>query len=242
VAFERISRTSALHEARGGTLFLTNLIDAPARVQARLARLLRDQEAELVEQPGMLVELDVRLIASVTPSVDEAVSDGRLRPDLVERLGQIRIDVPALSKRREDVPVLAVRFLQHACDKMRVPRKGISRSALRLLSALPWHGHAAELRTLVETLVGAVARPVVQLDDVLEHATFESASVRIDAGVSLREAKARFERECIGVVLARHHGRMGDAARSLGIQRTNLYRKVRQLQLTRPRPVRRTDR
>jgi DNA-binding NtrC family response regulator len=242
LAFDRISRTGALHAARGGTLYLRNLVDAPARVQARLARLLRDQEAELVEQPGTLISLDVRIIASVAPGIDEAVVDGRMRPDLYERLGQMRIDVPALSRRREDVPVLAALFLQHACDTAHVPQKGISRGALKLLSALPWHGHAAELRTLVDTLVGAVARPVIQLDDVLEHASLDSAAVRIDAGVSLREARARFERECIGAVLARHHGRVGDAAKALGIQRTNLYRKVRQLQMSRLRSVRRTDR
>jgi two-component system nitrogen regulation response regulator NtrX len=241
-AFERIGRDSALHGARGGTLYLRNLVDAPARIQARLARLLRDQEAELADQPGTLVQLDIRVVASVEPGVDEAAKDGRMRPDLLERLGQTRIDVPVLVRRREDIPVLAVLFLQRACDRARVAQKGISRSALKLLSALPWHGQAAELRTLVDTIVGAVARPVLQLDDVLEHATFESAGVRIEAGVTLREARARFERECIGAVLARHQGRVGDAARALGIQRTNLYRKVRQLQMPRLKAVRRPAR
>jgi two-component system nitrogen regulation response regulator NtrX len=109
---------------------------------------------------------------------------------------------------------------------------------LRLLAALPWHGHARELRNLVDTLVRAVDRPVLQLDDLLDHASFESTAIRMDAGLSLRDAKARFERECISAVLARHHGRVGDAAKALGIQRTNLYRKVRQLKVARPRAAR----
>jgi two-component system nitrogen regulation response regulator NtrX len=241
-AFDRVGRAGAIYRARGGTLYLKNLLDAPARVQTRLVRLLRDREAELAEQAGTLVDLDVRLVACVDPSVDEAVGDGRMRADLYERLAHVRIDVPPLRRRREDIPVLAVLFLKRACDAQSVALKGISRSALKLLAALPWSGNATELRTLVDTLVRSVDEPVIQLDDLLEHASFETAAVRMDAGVSLRDAKARFERECISAVLARHHGRVGDAAKALGIQRTNLYRKVRQLQVVRPRPARRTQR
>jgi two-component system nitrogen regulation response regulator NtrX len=236
--FERIARTGALFEARGGTLYLRHVLDAPARVQARLARLMRDREAELVDQPGILVDLDVRIIASAEPGVDDAVADGRMRADLFERLSTARIDVPPLRQRRDDVPVLATLFLKEACAARGVPAKGISRGALRLLAALPWHGHARELRNLVDTLVRAVDRPVLQLDDLLDHASFESTAIRMDAGLSLRDAKARFERECISAVLARHHGRVGDAAKALGIQRTNLYRKVRQLKVARPRAAR----
>jgi two-component system nitrogen regulation response regulator NtrX len=239
-AFDRISRSAAFYRARGGTLFLTNLLDAPARIQARLLRLLRDREAELMEQAGTLVELDVRLVASVDPSVDEAARDGRMRPDLYERLAHMRIDVPPLRRRREDIPVLAVQFLRQLSVEHGMPLKGISRSALKLLTALPWSNNGSELRTLIETLVRSVERPVIQLDDLLERANFGEA-VRMAPGVSLRDAKARFERECISAVLARHQGRVGDAAKALGIQRTNLYRKVRQLQVNRPRISRRSS-
>jgi two-component system nitrogen regulation response regulator NtrX len=241
-AFDRIARSGAVYRARGGTLCLRNLLDAPARVQARLVRLLRDREAELADQAGTLVDLDVRVVGCVDPSVDEAVGDGRMRRDLYERLVQVRVDLPPLRRRREDIPVLAVLFLKRSCDEQGVRLKAFSRSSLKLLAALPWNGNATELRTLVETLVRSVEHPVIQLDDVLEHASFEGAAVRMDTGVSLREAKARFERECISAVLARHQGRVGDAAKALGIQRTNLYRKVRQLQVVRPRQVRRPDR
>ena len=74
---------------------------------------------------------------------------------------------------------------------------------------------------------------MIQLDDVLDHARLDGMSTRIDQGLSLRDAKARFERECISAVLIRHHGRVGEAAKALGIQRTNLYRKVRQLNVPR---------
>jgi len=229
---ERLGRSGALALAAGGTLFLKNPVEAPARVQAKLARLLRDGEAWLVEQRAA-VELDVRPLAAVEPTVDAAVEEGRLRADLHERLAQVRIDMPPLRRRREDVPLLAVHILRQVCEAQATPQKAFSRSALALLTALPWHGNSGELRVIIEGLVRSVTRPVVQIDDLLNHASLDGMPARFDAGVTLRDAKARFERDCISAVLMRHHGRVGEAAKALGIQRTNLYRKVRQLNVSR---------
>jgi two-component system nitrogen regulation response regulator NtrX len=141
--------------------------------------------------------------------------------------------VPPLRDRREDIPALAVRFASDACRHAGVETKVFSRSALVLMAALPWHGNASEMRTLVSTLVNSVRHSVIQLDDLLEHARLDGMSARIEAGLTLREAKARFEKECISTALRQHHGRVGEAAKALGIQRTNLYRKVRQLNVAR---------
>jgi DNA-binding NtrC family response regulator len=231
-ATERVSAASAVALALGGTLFLKNPGEASARVQAKLARLFRDGEAFIIEK-RTAVELDVRPIAAVDPGVDVAVTEGHLRADLYERLAQVRIDLPPLRRRREDIPFLAIHFLKQLCEAQGIPAKGFTRSALALLTALPWRGNSTELRTLLETLVRAVARPVIQLDDLLEHASLDGIAARIDEGATLRDAKARFERDCITAVLMRHHGRVGEAAKALGIQRTNLYRKVRQLNVPR---------
>jgi DNA-binding NtrC family response regulator len=179
------------------------------------------------------VELNVRLIAAVDAGVEAAVEEGRLRADLYERLAQIRIDMPPLRRRREDVPLLAVHVLLQTCEAQGTAPKTFSRSALALLTALPWHGNTGELRALIEGLVRAVSQPVIQLDDLLGQASLDGMPARFDAGVTLRDAKARFERDCISAVLMRHHGRVGEAAKALGIQRTNLYRKVRQLNVAR---------
>jgi len=229
---ERISETGAIAQSRGGTLFLTHLPEASARVQARLARLFRDREALLTETQE-LIDLDLRVIASVDSDVDQSVEDGRLRRDLFERLGQVRIDVPPLRKRREDIPVLAARMAQDVCGRFDLARKSFSRSALAVLTALPWKYNASELRDLVEALVRAARQPVIQLEDLLAHASLDGLTTRVDSGLTLRDAKAKFERECISAVLLQHHGRVGDAAKALGIQRTNLYRKVRQLKVAR---------
>jgi DNA-binding NtrC family response regulator len=228
----RVSRHSALAAAHGGTLLLRNLVEAPARVQAKLARVLRDGEAVLGDRRSV-IDLQVRPMAVMDQTFDAALSDGRLRRDLFGRLAHERIDVPPLRRRREDLPALAAYFLRAESAAQQAAAKSFSRAALRLLMALPWHGNAVELRALIATLVRSVPRQVIQIDDLLEHASLDGIAARIDTGVTLRDAKARFERECISAVLLRHHGRVAEAAKALGIQRTNLYRKVRQLNVAR---------
>jgi DNA-binding NtrC family response regulator len=227
---EPLSADSAVARASGGTLFLSGLVDAPARVQIRLARILRDREG--LADRGKVVDLDVRLIASFEGPVDDAVADGRLRRELADRLA-IRIEVPPLRRRREDIPLLAVQLVQEAAARHGGGPRSLSRAALTLLAALAWPGNARELATLAGSLVRDTRRPIIQLEDVLEHARLDGVSTRDDAGLTLREARMRFERECITAMLLRHHGRVGEAARALGIQRTNLYRKVRQLKVDR---------
>ena len=103
------------------------------------------------------------------------------------------IDFRSRASRRDDIPLLAGHFAKETCDKLGVPAKSFSRAALAVLSALPWNGNAHELREIIESLVRAVTRPVIQLDDVLDHARLDGMSTRIDQGLTLRDAKARFE-------------------------------------------------
>jgi DNA-binding NtrC family response regulator len=111
-----------------------------------------------------------------------------------------------------------------------------SREALALLAALPWRRNFEELREVLDVLVlVADGGAVVQLDDVLGHVPLERLWTRPAGASSLREARQDFEREYIASVLSRHRGRMDEAARTLGVQRTNLYRKVRQLGIGRAR-------
>ena len=229
---DRVGKSGAVYAAHGGTLFLEAIVDAPARVQAKLVRLVRDGEAVLVEKRAP-VDLEFKLIVSVEPGVDGAIADGRLRRDLYERVASVEIDVPPLRRRREDIPVLAVHLLSELRQALGAPPQRFSRAALALLAALPWPGNVAELRALVETLVRSVDHPVIQIDDVLASVRLDGVSPRIDVSGTLRDAKARFERDWISAVLMKHQGRVEDAARALGIQRTNLYRKVRQLKVAR---------
>ena len=230
---ERVSRHSRLYEAREGTLYLQHVAEAPTRVQARLARVLRDREVMVVET-GEATSLDVRPMAGVDPAFDLAVEEARVREDLFHRLSLIRIDMPPLRNRREDIPALANCLLRSICARAGLPPKTMSRSALALLAALPWRGNAGELRTLLENIVARpVGGPGVGLEDVLAHVRLDGGSVVFTTAGTLRQARARFERDYIAAALERHRGRISEAAKSLGIQRTNLYKKMRALRVTR---------
>jgi two-component system nitrogen regulation response regulator NtrX len=229
---ERISEQSALHDAHRGVLFLENATELPARAQARLVRVLRDREA-YVGTGSDIQPLDVRPIAQVDGDIEMALEEGRLRIDLYERLALVRIDVPALRQRREDIPVLAGQFLKDLCRNNDKPLKTLTRSAMTLLSALPWRGNAPELRSLLERLVLLVPQGLIRLEDVLAHTQIEGTLSPSGFDATLRQARARFEREYIAAVLQHQHGRIAEAARILGIQRTNLYRKMRRLNLVR---------
>jgi two-component system nitrogen regulation response regulator NtrX len=229
---ERVAAGSKLVAASGGTLFLMHPAEMPVRVQARLHRVLRDREA-VISGDRRRVELDIRPIAAVEPGFEAAVEEGRLRRDLYERLSLIRIELPPLRQRREDVPFLANHFLKEICRAGGTPIKTLTRSALTLLAALPWRGNAPELRATLERLVLLTPHGSIRLEDVLAQVRLDGSEIASAGGTTLREARLRFERDYIAAVVRQHHGRMGDAAAALGIQRTNLYRKLRQLSMLR---------
>jgi DNA-binding NtrC family response regulator len=225
---ERVSRTARLCEALGGTLYLRNLPEAPTRVQRRLARILRDREAVLAET-GEVVALDVRCMVGADGHIDAALRDGSVQEELYRRISASRLDLPALRQRREDIPALANYFLRQACAAQKLPQKVFSRSALVLLAALPWSGNATELKMLMYTIVKGLTTRGIGVEDVLAHVRLDGGSVMIARGGTLRQARAQFEQQYIASILQQHRGRITQAAKALGIQRTNLYRKLRTL-------------
>ena len=227
---ERVAPGSALVRARGGTLFLAHLADAPERVQARLARVLRDGEV-LVGDLGRAVLLDVRPVASAAPGWDAAVTDGQVREDLAKRIAMSRVDVPPLRERRDDFPLLTACLLDKACRRQNVGPKWINPPSLALLAALPWRGNGPELEAVLGALARLAPGPTIRIEDVLASVDLDAAGRRVSASGPLRGACARFEREYITLVVEQHNGRMTDAARALGIQRSNLYRRMRVLKI-----------
>jgi two-component system nitrogen regulation response regulator NtrX len=209
--------------APGSTVYLDDLNELPVAAQRQLLEIVRQRQGADTE--------DLRFVAGVAPRVDDWVARGDLRPDLIDALGVVRIELPPLRQRTEDIALLATHFLKEACRRNGIPAKAFSRSALTLLAALPWPGNAAELRVLTERLAVLVTRGVVLLEDVLANVRLEGAEALGGRSGTLREARERFERDYVAGVLQHHRGRMGDAAKELGIERTNLYRKIRQLNI-----------
>jgi DNA-binding NtrC family response regulator len=217
---------SQLAAACSGTLFLQDVVDLPAAVQARLARIARDGEIRLDGQP---VSTNLRIIASAAPGIEAEVHANRFRSDLYRRLSMSRIDLPPLGERPDDVPALATRILEDWCAAQGVAPRAFTQPALALLSALTWPGNVTELKSMVERAANETSRDVIQIEDVLPALSLDRAPVRFQPAGQLREARLRFERDYISAVLQHHGWRMADAAETLGIQRPNLYRKARQL-------------
>lgn len=219
--------------AFGGTLALFNLQELPIQFQVRLARLLRDGQFE-TDASGAGVAFDVRVIATIHGEPDAVMQEGTLRRDLFARF-TLLFELPPLRLRAADIPMLLGCLIGDAAAEARVPVPTFSREALTLLAALPWRRNFHELREVLEVLVRAVGGGAVRLEDVLDHVALEPVVWSQGGATSLRDARLSFERHFIAKILTRHRGRMDDAARSLGMQRTNLYRKVRQLGIGLPR-------
>jgi DNA-binding NtrC family response regulator len=224
---ERISNASLLASARGGTLFLRDVAELPAGVQSRLARLIRDGEARI---DGEAVPIDVRVVGSAAATIDRDVRTNRLRPDLYRRLAACRIDWPPLRTRRGDIPELITALVSDFREATGIDAS-LSEAAVSLLSALPWPGNLAELRSVLRA---AIARPhpaPIEIRDLLDALKMDIGTALFVPGGTLREARFRFEREYISSVLRHHNWSMAEAAQTLGIQRPNLYRKARQLSI-----------
>jgi len=226
---EWLSSDSLLWRAQRGTLYLANIVEMPSPLQVRLARLVRDREASAPD--GSRVRLDCRLIASVEPDFDAALAEGRFRRELYSRLAPLSINVPPLRERREDIPGLAEFFLAECAQAAGSQVRTLTPAAAMLLQALPWQGNAFELRGLMESLAQWGRGKTVDLAEVLAGVRLDPHTRSVAVGGTLRSARQRFEREYIGAVLQHSGGSVPAAARTLGIQRTNLYRKMRALGL-----------
>jgi DNA-binding NtrC family response regulator len=168
-------------------------------------------------------------LASAQPGIDADVHAHRFRADLHRRLSAVRIDLPPLRDRPDDVPALAMRLLEDTCAAEGRPARTFTQAALALFGALTWPGNLAELRTAIERIVADGVEDVIQIEHILPALQLHRSHTPFVPSGSLREARLRFERYYIASVLQHHDWRMAAAAQALGIQRPNLYRKARQL-------------
>jgi len=223
---ESVAADSAIAAARGGTLYLHSVTELRASAQAQLARIARDGEVRI---DGVPVATAIRLIGSAQPGIDADVHAHRFRGDLYRRLSTVRIDLPPLRDRPDDVPALAVRLLEEVCAADARPARTFTQAALALFGALTWPGNLAELRSAIERVLANGVEDVIQIEQILPVLQLHRARAPFVPSGNLREARQRFERDYIASVLQHHEWRMAPAAQALGIQRPNLYRKARQL-------------
>ena len=243
-------REGRFEQARGGTLFLDEIGDMPAATQTRLLRVLQDGEFFRVGGVDS-IRADVRIIAATHQKLESLVESGAFREDLFHRLNVIRIHVPRLSERREDIPQLLAHFLTAAGNELGVEAKVLSEDALNVLTQLPWPGNVRQLENTCRWLtVMAAGREVVLSDlprELLQQKSTDTdsqsetwheqlagwANQALSDGQSnvLRQALPLFESIMIEAALRHTGGRKAEAAELLGWGRNTLTRKLKDLNL-----------
>jgi len=241
-------RTGLFEQAHGGTLFLDEIGDMPLAAQGKLLRVLQDGEIRRVGGSGTH-RVEVRVVAATHRNLKEAMSQGRFREDLYYRLSVAEINIPPLRERSEDIPPLAEHFLALFAKNNKSEKKRLDRKALEVLLRYSWPGNIRELENFIYQLCIFATDPVLQVEDLMQKpelmallpaAPSPQAKGRfneaIDQGlINLSEAKRQFEREQIVRALTLHQGKVGEAAKHLGIPRPQLSRLLGYHQLDKSR-------
>ncbi len=227
--------------ADNGTIFLDEIGDMSLKTQAKILRILQEQKFERVGG-NETHSVDVRIIAATNKELKQEISKSTFREDLYFRLNVVRIHLPALRERKEDISLLAQYFLKEFASLHQKKERKINRESLELLESYPWPGNIRELKNLIERLVILQApgeeNKEIQADDLKPHlnegvpistASFSAApkgAVALTTGQSLKDAKADFEREYIVQALKDHDWNITKTAQTLGIERSYLHRRM----------------
>ena len=229
------SRQGKFELAAKGTLFLDEIGDLSLNCQAKLLRVL--EEKVLVRVGGSTpIHTDARVLAATNQDLSEMVRQRRFREDLYFRLNVVTLDLPPLRERRGDVMLLARHFLQDFARKARRKMPQFSAEARKRLETHPWPGNVRELRNLVERLAYLSTEDRVEADDLAFILSPRGESPLVaDFDQPLPQATAAFQIEYIKRAIDRAGGNMTQAATQLGLHRSNLYRKMRQLGMDVPK-------
>jgi transcriptional regulator with GAF, ATPase, and Fis domain len=221
--------------AADGTLFLDEIGDLSPSGQAKLLRVL--EEKLLVRLGGSTpIATDARVIAATNQGLARMVSEKRFREDLFFRLNVVTLEIPPLRERGDDILLLARHFLDGFCQKARRSTPAFSTTAMSRLKAHSWPGNVRELRNLMERLAYLTMSERIEAEDLaFILSPKEEGAMVTNPGLALADATTDFQVQYIEQAIKRSGGNMSDAARSLGLHRSNLYRKMRQLDMPTPR-------
>jgi two-component system nitrogen regulation response regulator NtrX len=233
----RPRKTGALEEAHGGTLYIDEVADMPRDTQAKILRVLVDQNFTRVEG-STRVHVDVRIISSSARDLPRLIAEGIFREDLFHRLSVVPIRVPSLSERREDIPELIAFFMDQLAANSGLPRRKIAEDAMAVLQSHDWPGNIRQLRNNVERLMiltggepdaEITAEMLPQEIGALVPSTPHGAGGEKLMGLPLREAREVFEREYLVAQINRFGGNISRTAEFIGMERSALHRKLKSL-------------
>jgi DNA-binding NtrC family response regulator len=213
---DRIGRFELAH---GGTLFLDEIANIPISQQAKLLRVLESGEMERVGS-SQTRRVDVRIISATNADLDQEVTAGRFRQDLLFRLNTVEIQIPALRDRRQDIPPLATYFLSRYAERYRKPVKTFDPPAMQAMLEYPWPGNVRELDHAVERAVLLSSGDAVRSSDLSLKAP-QAGTQRLEE-LSLEEVESLLIRKAVD----RYGGNISQAAEALGLSRSALYRRL----------------
>jgi len=224
-------------QASGGTLFLDEIGEMSPRIQAKVLRVIEDNEVCPVGA-SRTAHVDVRIIAATNRDLKEAMRHREFREDLYFRLGVIQVTVPPLRERREDIPLLVEHFLAKLSEERKRSPLKLSLKALETLIEHPWPGNVRELRNLVEKIVVLSSNDTVLKEEIefyLKDNYFSRADELAPSAQTLDQVRRNHEKETILAKLTATHWNYERSAEELGVSRATLFRKIKELQIQRER-------
>jgi len=212
--------------ADGGTLFLDELSSLPTAVQSSLLRVLEERAVVPVGDTRPR-PLDVRIVGASNRDLEKMAAAGEFRDDLLYRLNVVKLELPPLRQRRQDIPLLVHTFLEKYTRALSKRVQGVTNGAMRAILAHEWRGNVRELENVIERAVIFAEGRQIGVEDL----PFAVEGVTDDAGEDLKEAVQQFERQHILACLRRHGFDKAETANSLGIGVSSLYRKLEELHI-----------
>lgn len=211
--------------AKDGTLFLDEIADLPLFMQSKLLRALEDKQIKRVGAEKY-IEINTRIIAATNKSLEKLVEEGKFREDLYYRLNVIRINLPPLRERKEDIIPLLEQFLKEAAkDKKRTKFK-LDKEAVKILTKYSWKGNIRELKNAAEQIVILSSSDVIRREDLPEY-ILKNTEIEYDNDKkTLRDALCEYEKSMIVNTLKNTDGNIAKAAKILGIPRSTLHYKI----------------
>ena len=225
-------RKGKLIEADGGTLFLDEIGDMTLQLQAKLLRALEDNTVEVIGE-NFPRKVDVRIIAATNKNLEQLIAAGTFREDLYYRLNVVKIHIPPLRQRPEDILPLTYHFLKEFSNSYNKPVISLKSSAETLLLNFNWPGNVRQLKNAVEKMVIFCHTSEIEYEDVIKALELEATGEPeySDSEQHLKNAINDFEKKYIMKTLQKHAGRISETAQVLGIDRSNLFKKMRKLGL-----------
>jgi len=225
-----VQKKGKVEVADGGTVFLDEIGELALPLQSRLLRFLQDHKIERLGSTRSIA-LDVRVVAATNRNLDEAIAKGTFRADLYHRLNVVKVTMPPVRERREDIPLLASYFVAKYSKECKRTVNGISPEARALLQNYDWPGNVRELENAIERAVVLGSADMIDVDDLPERILDYTASGTKSAGANFYEGVREAKRDLILKALEQAGGNFTEAANNLGMHPNNLHRLIRSLDL-----------